>query len=57
MSIVRKKRQVVTDYRIRVAAEQRQDHPQIYTRIVVQHILSGQISTRQRWPLGGNVGL
>jgi putative redox protein len=41
MSIMRKKRQVVTDYRIRVAAEQRQEHPQIYTRIVVQHILSG----------------
>jgi putative redox protein len=41
MSIMRKKRQVVTDYRIRVAAEQRQEHPQIYTRSVVQHILSG----------------
>lgn len=41
LSILRKKRQVVTDYRVRVAATQRQEHPRVYTAIVVQHIVSG----------------
>ncbi|HMA37679.1 MAG TPA: OsmC family protein [Chloroflexia bacterium] len=41
IAILRKKRQVVTDYRVRVAAIQRQAHPQVYTHIVVQHIVSG----------------
>ncbi len=41
ISILRKKRQVVTDYRVRVAATQRAEHPRVYTRIVVQHVVSG----------------
>lgn len=41
MSILRKKRQTVTDYRVRVAGVQAQDHPRVYTHIVVQHIVSG----------------
>jgi putative redox protein len=41
ISILRKKRQVVTDYRVRVAATQREEYPKVYTRIVVQHIVSG----------------
>jgi putative redox protein len=41
IAILRKKRQVVTDYRVRVVATQRPDHPQVYTQIVVQHIVSG----------------
>jgi putative redox protein len=41
IAILRKKRQVVTDYRVRVAATQRADHPKVYTQIVVQHIVSG----------------
>lgn len=41
IAILRKKRQVVTDYRVRVAATQRADHPRVYTQIVVEHIVSG----------------
>jgi putative redox protein len=41
IAILRKKRQVVTDYRVRVAATQRADHPKVYTQIVVEHIVSG----------------
>ncbi len=41
IAILRKKRQVVTDYRVRVVATQRPDHPKVYTQIVVQHIVSG----------------
>jgi putative redox protein len=41
IAILRKKRQRVTDYRVRVVATQRADHPHVYTQIVVQHIVSG----------------
>jgi putative redox protein len=41
ISILRKKRQVVADYRVRVAATQQDAHPRVYTAIVVQHIVSG----------------
>ncbi len=41
ITILRKKRQVVSDYRVRVAGVQAQDHPHVYTAIVVQHIVSG----------------
>jgi putative redox protein len=41
LSILRKKRQTVTDYRVRVAGLQAQEHPRVYTHIVVQHIVSG----------------
>lgn len=41
IAILRKKRQVVTDYRVRVAGVQAQEHPHVYTEIVVQHIVSG----------------
>jgi putative redox protein len=41
MAILRKKRQVVTGYQIRVAATERETHPRVYTQIVVQHIVSG----------------
>lgn len=41
IAILRKKRQVVTDYRVRVVATQREEHPKVYTQIVVEHIVSG----------------
>jgi putative redox protein len=41
IAILRKKRQVVTGYQIRVASRQATDHPQIYTHFVVLHILQG----------------
>ena len=41
LSILRKKRQVITDYRVRVAGVQQAQHPRVYTHIVVQHIVSG----------------
>ena len=41
ISILRKKRQVVTGYRVRVDAEQRDDHPQVFTRLDVVHEVTG----------------
>jgi putative redox protein len=40
--ILRKKRQAVTDYRLRVATRQVQDHPQVYSHFLVLHILQGR---------------
>ena len=40
--ILRKKRQIVTDYRLRVATRQVQEHPQVYSHFVVLHIVQGR---------------
>lgn len=42
-SILRKKRQAATGYRIAVTGEKRDEHPQVYTRIVVEHQLAGAV--------------
>lgn len=41
MSILQKKRQVVTSYEVAVSAEQRDGQPAIYTRAEVLHIVKG----------------
>jgi putative redox protein len=41
MSILQKKRQVVTSYEVAVSAEQRDSQPAIYTRADVVHIVEG----------------
>jgi putative redox protein len=46
-SILDKKRQVVDSYRIDVRAEQRDEYPQIYTRIDVTHIVEGTVVLEQ----------
>lgn len=42
ISILKKKRQRVTDYRIEVSGERRDEHPRAYTRMLVKHIVRGQ---------------
>ncbi|MEX0626811.1 MAG: OsmC family protein [Chloroflexota bacterium] len=42
-SILRKKRQPAASYRIAVTGEKRDEHPQVYTSIVVDHQLAGEI--------------
>jgi putative redox protein len=41
ISILKKKRQKVTDYRIEVSGERRDDFPRSYTRFDVKHIVAG----------------
>ena len=41
ISILQKKRQHVTDYRIEVSGERRDDHPRAYTKMFVKHIVHG----------------
>ena len=42
ISILQKKRQRVTDYRVEVRAERRVEHPRIYTSIEVIHLVRGR---------------
>lgn len=41
ISILRKKREQVTDYRVEVRGHRRDEHPRSYTRMEVRHILRG----------------
>jgi putative redox protein len=42
-SILRKKRQPTAGYRIAVTAEKADEHPQVYTSIVIEHQVSGEV--------------
>lgn len=42
VSILRKKRQQVTDYRVEVRGQRREDHPRSYKRMEVHHIVTGR---------------
>ena len=42
-SILRKKRQPAASYRIEVTGEKRDEHPQVYTRIVIEHQVAGEV--------------
>jgi putative redox protein len=47
ISILKKKRQHVTDYRIEVHADRREEFPRAYTRIYVKHIVTGHRVSEQ----------
>ncbi len=42
ISILRKKRQDVTGYEVRVHVEQREERPHVFTRVTVEHIVTGR---------------
>jgi putative redox protein len=41
IGILQKKREQVTDYKVEVRGERREDHPRSYTRMEVRHIVRG----------------
>lgn len=41
-SILRKMRQDVTGYEVRVTGERAEEHPKVYTHIVVEHVVRGR---------------
>jgi len=47
ISILKKKRQKVTDYRVEVSGERRAEHPHSYTRLDVKHIVRGHAVSAQ----------
>jgi putative redox protein len=42
VSILQKKREVVSDYRVEVRGERREEHPRSYLRMEVHHIVRGR---------------
>ena len=47
ISILKKKRQQVTDYRVEVSGERREEHPHRYTRLDVKHSVRGHAVSEQ----------
>jgi putative redox protein len=47
ISILRKKRQQITDYRIEVSGERRDEYPKAYTRLFVKHIVRGRSVSKE----------
>ena len=47
VSILEKKRQTVTDYRVEVTGERREQHPRAFTKIQVHHIVYGRNVSEQ----------
>jgi len=47
VSILRKKRQQVTDYRVEVRGERREEHPRSFKRMEVHHIVTGRSVSEQ----------
>jgi len=43
ISILQKMRQPVEGYRLRITGERREEHPRIFTKIVIEHIVKGDI--------------
>ena len=42
VSILEKKRQIITDYKVEVTGERREQHPRAFTKINVHHIVYGR---------------
>ena len=42
ISILKKKREIVSDYRVEVSGQRRQDHPRAFTNMEVKHVLRGR---------------
>lgn len=47
ISILQKKRQIVTDYKIEVTGERREDHPRSFKQINIHHIVYGHNVSEQ----------
>lgn len=41
ISILQKKKQEVTDFKVLVHAEQQEEHPQVFTSVLVEYIITG----------------
>jgi putative redox protein len=42
IDILRKKKQEVTDYKINISGERRDDYPKVFTKIKVEHVVKGK---------------
>jgi len=44
ISIIRKKRQKVTSYEVRCQADQAPDPPQVFTKVRIHHVITGEVT-------------
>lgn len=44
VSILDTMRQEVKSYRVRVTAQRREEHPKVFTHILIEHLVTGQVS-------------
>jgi putative redox protein len=47
VSIMEKKRQIVTDYRVEITGERREEHPRAFTKMHIHHIVYGRNVSEQ----------
>jgi putative redox protein len=47
VSVLKKKRQVVTDYRVEITGERRDEHPRSFTKMHIHHIVYGHDVSEQ----------
>lgn len=47
VSILQKKRQIVTDYKVEIGGERRDEHPRSFTKMHVHHIVYGNNVSEQ----------
>lgn len=47
VSILEKKRQVVTDYKVEISGERREEHPRSFTKFHIHHIVCGRDVSEQ----------
>jgi putative redox protein len=43
VSILEKMRQGVTSYRVKITGQRQDEHPQVFTHIVIEHIVEGEV--------------
>ncbi len=47
ISILEKKRQIVTDYKVEISGERREEHPRAFTKFHIHHIVCGRDVSEQ----------
>lgn len=47
VSIMEKKRQPISDYRIEISSDRREDHPRAFTKMHLKHIVTGSNITEE----------
>lgn len=47
VSVLKKKRQAVTDYRVEITGERREEHPRAFTKMHIHHIVYGHDVSEQ----------
>jgi len=47
VSILEKMRQEVKSYRVRITGQRREEHPKVFTHILIEHLVEGQVDEQR----------